>query len=104
MDSRSGRESQVVNILFQQNWNRIFVFVIVGLDPTIQKISDNLIEGDLLLPFPNICSNFNFHRRLSDSLIKREWNPCELIIKKGAGFKHQLPFNFVFQILNLFSV
>jgi hypothetical protein len=30
-----------VDILFQQNWNRIFVFVIVGLDPTIQKILDS---------------------------------------------------------------
>jgi hypothetical protein len=30
-----------VNIPFQQSWNGIFVFVIVGLDPTIQKISES---------------------------------------------------------------
>jgi hypothetical protein len=34
-----------VNIIFQLCWNIIFVFVIVGLDPTIQAFSDNL-AGD----------------------------------------------------------
>jgi hypothetical protein len=31
--------------------NLSFLFVIVGLDPTIQKISDNHIHWDLLSPF-----------------------------------------------------
>jgi hypothetical protein len=39
---RSGRERQFVNIRFQLCWNLILLFVIVGLDPTIQKISDSL--------------------------------------------------------------
>jgi ABC-type siderophore export system fused ATPase/permease subunit len=37
-----------VDILFQQNWNKIFVFVIVGLDPTIQKILDSSTKAIVL--------------------------------------------------------
>jgi hypothetical protein len=49
---RSGRERQVVNIRFQQSWNLILLFVIVGLDPTIQKISDSLSQRQLVLVLP----------------------------------------------------
>jgi hypothetical protein len=34
-----------VNIKFQQSWNLILLFVIVGLDPTIQVISDSFREN-----------------------------------------------------------